>query len=131
MIYDTQYKQRVIDFLKEGHTQKEASLIFKVGTTTIKRWLKQWKTYGNLEKKPLNRKFKKIDPEMLKEYVEKHPDAYLKEMAKEFNCCTAAIYFVLQKLKITLKKRSKFIKKEMKIGELNSQRKHIKSADQS
>ena len=49
---------------------------------------------------------------MLKEYVEKHPDAYLKEMAKEFNCCTAAIYFVLQKLKITLKKRSKFIKKE-------------------
>ena len=112
MIYDTQYKQRVIDFLKEGHTQKEASLIFKVGTTTIKRWLKQWKTYGHLEKKPLNRKFKKIDPEMLKEYVEKHPDAYLKEMAKEFNCCTAAIYFVLQKLKITLKKRSKFIKKE-------------------
>ena len=104
MIYDTQYKQRVIDFLKEGHTQKEASLIFKVGTTTIKRWLKQWKTYGHLEKKPLNRKFKKIDPEMLKEYVEKHPDAYLKEMAKEFNCCTAAIYFVLQKLKITLKK---------------------------
>lgn len=37
-------------------------------------------------------------------------------MAKEFNCCTAAIYFVLQKLKITLKKRSKFIEKLSKIN---------------
>ena len=91
MIYDTQYRQRVIDFLKEEHTQKEASLVFKVSTTTIKRWLKQWKTYGHLEKKPLNRKFKKIDPVRFLRYLDEHPDSYLKEMTTEFNCCTAPV----------------------------------------
>lgn len=131
MIYDTKYRQRVVDFTMEGHTQEETSRIFKISITTIKRWVKQWKTEGNLEKKPLNRKFKKIDPEKLKKYVAEHPDAYLKEMAKEFNCCTAAIYFVLQKLKITLKKRRKFTEKEMKIKELNSKRKYVRSTRKS
>jgi hypothetical protein len=34
---------------------------------------------------PLNRKFKKLDPEKLIKYVKEHPDAYEREMAGEFN----------------------------------------------
>ncbi|MDR1391320.1 MAG: transposase, partial [Holosporales bacterium] len=29
MIYDIKYRQRVVDFLKEGHTQNEAKAIFR------------------------------------------------------------------------------------------------------
>ncbi|MDR1391135.1 MAG: transposase, partial [Holosporales bacterium] len=30
MIYDIKYRQRVVDFLKEGHTQNEAKAIFRI-----------------------------------------------------------------------------------------------------
>ncbi|MDR1391547.1 MAG: transposase, partial [Holosporales bacterium] len=53
MIYDIKYRQRVVDFLKEGHTQNEAKAIFKVGITTIKRWVKQYLEVGHLKNKPL------------------------------------------------------------------------------
>jgi transposase len=39
MAYNTQYRTRVVEYILEGHTQEEASGIFKVGTTSIKRWL--------------------------------------------------------------------------------------------
>ena len=131
MIYDTQYRQRVVDFLKEGHTQAEAKAIFKVGLTTIKRWVKQHKEVGHLRKKTLNRGFKKIDPARLKMYVESHPDAYLKEIAAEFKCCTAAVYFVMQKLKITRKKKSKYIKKETKAKEKSLSRRYVRLTHKS
>jgi transposase len=95
--------------LREGYTQDEAKVIFKVGLTSIKRWVKQYLEVGHLKNKPLNRTFEKIDPQKLKVYVQEHPDAYLKEIAAEFKCCTAAVYFMMEKLKITRKKKSKYI----------------------
>ncbi|MDR1391108.1 MAG: transposase, partial [Holosporales bacterium] len=55
MIYDIKYRQRVVDFLREGHTQNEAKAIFKVGITTIKRWVKQYLEVGHLKNKPLTK----------------------------------------------------------------------------
>jgi transposase len=127
MIYDIKYRQRVVDFLKEGHTQNEAKDIFKVSLTTIKRCVKQRSEVGHLMNKPLNRTFKKIDPEKLKRYIEVNPDAYLKEIAAEFKCCTAAVYFIMKKLKITRKKKSKYTRKGMNQKEESSTRKYKRS----
>jgi len=35
---------------------------------------------------------RKINPQKLKQYVEEHPNAYLKELAQQFNCKTSSIY---------------------------------------
>jgi hypothetical protein len=59
---------------------------------------------GNLERVPLNRKYRKLDPEKLVKYVEEHSDAYQREMASEFKVSTSCIGKVLRKLKITVKK---------------------------
>ncbi|MDR0679899.1 MAG: transposase [Puniceicoccales bacterium] len=59
---------------------------------------------GNLERAPLNRKYRKLDPEKLVKYVEEHPDAYQREMASEFKVSKSCIGKVLRKLKITVKK---------------------------
>ena len=40
----------------------------------------------------------KIYPEKLIKYIEKHPDAYLVEIAEEFNCSECAIKKALKKL---------------------------------
>jgi len=40
----------------------------------------------------------------LGEYLEQHPDAYLKEMAEEFGCSEVAIWKALRRMKVTRKK---------------------------
>ena len=60
-----------------------------------------------MEKKPLHRSFRKINPEKLKAYVAEHPDAYQSEMAETFGCSESGIHYVLEQHKITRKKRQR------------------------
>ena len=110
MSYPIIYRKRVIEYRQEGHTLEETSEIFKIAVSTIQRWEKQLKEKGDLKNKPLNRSFKKINPEKLKEHIKNHPDAYIKEIAQVFNCSTTAIIKALKRLGITRKKRQHFIK---------------------
>jgi len=105
MSYDIKYRERVVAYKLEGNTLKKTSDIFKVSSSTIKKWIKQHRVMGHLEKKELKRPYKKIDPAKLKEYVTAAPDAYLQEIADEFGCDESAIRKALKKLKITRKKR--------------------------
>lgn len=110
MSYPIKYRQRVIEYRQEGHTLEETSNIFAVAISTIQRWEQQLREKGDLETKPLNRTFKKIAPEKLKEYIAEHPDAYLKEIAEVFECSDTAVRKALKRLNITRKKRQKFTK---------------------
>ncbi|MBR1486750.1 MAG: hypothetical protein IJ597_05805 [Synergistaceae bacterium] len=53
----------------------------------------------------------KIDPEKLKNYVKENPDAYLREIAEAFRCCQTAIRKALKRLKLTLKKTTRYYEK--------------------
>ena len=110
MSYPAKYRERTIQYRKEGHTLEETHRTFKVSISTIRSWQKQWEEEGNLENKPLHRSYKKVNPDKLVAYVEKHPDAYQKELAKEFDCSAMAICLAMKRLKITLKKRQQVIK---------------------
>jgi transposase len=105
MSYSPDFRKRVIEYRREGHTQKETHNVFKVSTVTISAWEKKLREEGTIEKKPLNRQPRKLDSERLKAYIEAHPDAYLREIAAEFNCCETAVTYALRRLKITRKKR--------------------------
>ena len=107
MSYTKDYRKRTIEYRQAGHTLEETHETFKVSRSTIERWEKQWKEEGSLENKPLHRSFRKIDPEKLKSYVDEHPDAYQSEMAQEFGCSQSGISYVLQRYKITRKKRQR------------------------
>jgi transposase len=106
MAYDERYRTQVLKYLGKGHTLREAREVFSVGSTTMCQWKKQWEETGSLAKKELHRSFKKVDPEKLKAYVQEHPDAYLREIAKEFECSGTAIGKALKRLKITRKKNA-------------------------
>jgi len=114
MSYPVIFRERVIEYRKEGHTLEETSKVFKVAISTISGWEHKLEKEGNLENKELNRTFKKINPEKLKEYVKNHPDAYLKEIAQEFKCGQTSVRKALKKLKITRKKRQKVTRNRMK-----------------
>ena len=115
MSYPIIYRKRVIEYRQEGNTLEETSKVFKVAISTIQRWEKQLKEKGDVKNKPLNRSFKKIEPEELKKYVKNHPDAYIKEIAEVFKCSTTAIIKAFKRLGITRKKRQCFIKNKIQI----------------
>jgi transposase len=75
-----------------------------VSERAIFAWKKKLREERNLERVPLNRKYRKLDPEKLVKYVEEHSDAYQREMASEFKVSKSCIGKVLRKLKITEKK---------------------------
>ena len=104
MAYDEKYKLRSLSYRNEGHTLSQTSAVFQISITTIRKWEKQLKEDGNLKRRPITRRFKKIDPEKLRAYVRDHPDAYLREIAEVFQCCQTAIRKTLIRLKITRKK---------------------------
>ena len=105
MAYDEKFRIRAVEYRKEGHTIEQTAKVFKVSTTTIKKWTKKYDETGEIKDRPPKRTFKKIDPVKLEEYMEKYPDAYLLEIAKVFSCSDAAIVKALKRLKITRKKR--------------------------
>ena len=105
MGYDIKFKNRAIEYKNEGHTYKETCKVFKISEMTLTRWIKKERE-GKLGKVKIQvRKPKKICPNKLVEYIEVHPDAYLVEIAEEFNCSDVAISKALKKLNITRKKR--------------------------
>lgn len=110
MSYPVIYRKRVIEYRQEGNTLEETGRVFKIAVSTIQGWEKQLKEKGDLENRPLNRTFKKIDPEKLKEYIKEHPDAYIKEIAEVSDCSTTAVQKAFKRLGITRKKRRPAIK---------------------
>ena len=106
MSYPVKYRERTIEYRQE-HTLEETSRTFKVSISTIQKWEKQLKEKGDLKAKVAKRSFKKINPDKLKDYVAQHPDAYQKEMAREFGCSQSAIQKALKRLKITRKKKQR------------------------
>jgi len=106
MAYSVDLRSRVIDFIKKGHTQEETSLIFKVGTSTIKRWLALLSETGGLQKRPLNRSASIFESEKLQSYIKDNPDALLKDIAERFGGSVTGAFYALEREKITLKKRA-------------------------
>jgi transposase len=117
--YSMDLRKRVLQYLEKNNDKMKASQLFQVGIATVYRWIKRKKQKGNVE--PLRKKstYKKIDDQKLIAYVEQNPDHFLSEIAKHFGLTLQAIFYALQRLKITRKKRLRFTRKEMQKQERN------------
>jgi transposase len=102
--YTKDFKEKVIVYANK-HTAKATCEVFGIGMRTVFRWKKKLRDTGNLNRAPLNRKFRKLDPEKLVEYVKAHPDAYVWEIAEHCAVSPACVDKALKKQKITLKKK--------------------------
>jgi len=105
MAYGTDYRKRVLEYLSEGHTQAEASEVFKIGTATIKGWKRLLKETGGLENRPLEREARIYKSDGLREYIEQNPQAFLYEIAAHFGGSIPGAANALARENITLKKR--------------------------
>lgn len=100
----------MIEYLEDGHVQREARDVFHISLSTINKWHQLYQTTGKMEDKKPCRSFKKLDPVKLQAYVEEHPSAYLKEIGAAFGCGESSVRKALRRLGITRKKRQNGIR---------------------
>jgi transposase len=88
----------------EGHTFKQLHEAFNIPSQTYYDWKEKLESgyYDVLVKRERKRK---IDKAALQQAVAEKPDAFLKEYAEQFNCSVQAIFYALEALNITRKKR--------------------------
>jgi transposase len=103
MAYSMDYRKRAVEYKDKGHTFKELKEAFNIPPETYYNWKKKLESNYYETKQPIERSGK-IDKQALIDAVEKKPDAYLREFAKQFNCTPGAICRMLKKLNITYKK---------------------------
>ena len=104
MAYSIDFIRRAVEYKREGHTFNQLREAFDIPPETYYQWGKKLEN-GYYETKPKRERLRKIDKELLKQAVQKKPDAYLYELAQQFDCTPQAVFLMLKKLKITLKKR--------------------------
>jgi len=105
MTYSVDFREAALAYKQKGHTTPQVCEAFNISKRTYNYWAAQKQKTGNLKPKKHGTRKRKIDPQKLRQYVEQHPDAYLKELAEQFNCQTSSMHNALVKLKITRKKK--------------------------
>ncbi|MBY0264370.1 MAG: transposase [Holosporales bacterium] len=105
MSYSVDLRKRVVEFVQGGGRKIEASRRFRVSRSVVYDWLRLQEKSGYLEKIPYKRRVHKVDAEILKAYVLRHPDHYLHEISSVFHCTPSGIFRALKRLHLTLKKK--------------------------
>ena len=77
--YSIDLRDKVISFVFQGKSKREASRVFGIGEDTIYRWLRRHKV-GTLAPKKRTKYPQKVSSERLLSYVEQNPDHTLKEI---------------------------------------------------
>ena len=104
MSYSKDLREKVIKYIELGATIESASMLFSVGSSSIKRWKRNQRETGSVmgPSRPLGSY--KINEDKLKSYIIVNPDALLDEMSTEFSVTIAAISAALKRLNFTRKK---------------------------
>ena len=105
MGYDKKFRERVLRHVDAGESKEKVRMMFKLGKNTIRQWERLREETGRLENRPLDRSWRKIDPEKLKGDVTEYPDDFDRERAERFECSRQGIESARKKHKITRKKR--------------------------
>ena len=113
MAYSIDYRKRAVAYKQEGHTFKQLREAFGIPSETYYDWKEKLEN-GYYQTKAKQERKRKIDKEALKQAVAKKPDACLKELAEPFNCTATAVFYALENLNMTRKKRALPITKNRK-----------------
>ncbi|MBF0805356.1 MULTISPECIES: IS630 family transposase [unclassified Streptococcus] len=106
MAYSIDFRKKVLSYCDKTGNISEAAEIFQISRNTIYEWIKLQKKTGDLHHQVKGTKPRKVDRDKLKAYLEAHPDAYLTEIASEFDCHPTAIHYALKAMGYTPKKKS-------------------------
>lgn len=103
--YSTDLRGKVILFLEQGHSKKEASVVFKLNPKTVATWYSRYKNEGHyLPRKRLGAK-SSIEKNNFSLYVNNNPNATSEEIGKAFGISASGARYWLKQLGYSYKKK--------------------------
>ena len=102
--YSLDLREKIISFVRQGHSKREASKVFNIGEDTIYRWLRRFNAGEPLLAKKRTHFVTKVPIEVLKSYVEEQPDRTLKEIGAAIGLSDSKVWKHLNKMNMTQKK---------------------------
>lgn len=115
--YSLDLRKKVLAYLQQHQNLTQTSKTFSVCRKTIYTWLTLDKK-KNLEGKTRTYKPLKLDYAAIADYVKKHEDAYIREIATSLGYSKNGVFKALKKMKITLKKSLKYRERNENKGKL-------------
>ena len=104
MSYSPDLRARVLAFVKKGGKKTEAVELFGIHCQTIHGWVRQAKRGQIHAAKPGPKQGRIVQKAALQRAIDAHPDAILKELARDFGVHQTTIFYACRKWKITRKK---------------------------
>jgi transposase len=102
--YSIDLRERAVEYVSVGGDRDEACQIFRIGLSTLQRWIKQKQSTGDLSPKPMGSRPWKLDHAAIVKHVESSDDSTLQEIAEHFKTGKSAIEYILNKRGVTRKK---------------------------
>ena len=121
MAYSKDFVKQAVAYKDAGHTFRQLREAFGIPSETFYLWKEKLENGYYEAPKTRKQRSRKIDKEKLRQAVKENPDMYLYELAEPFGCTPQAVFYMLQSLNITLKKRPLPITKSLKINVQNIQ----------
>ena len=120
--YALDLRKKVMVFIGKGGGKSEAARVFNRGEDTIYRWLRLEKA-GDLSAKRRTHFTRKVSDETLRSYVNAHPDHTLEEISLAVHLSISNVWKHLKRLRITRKKRRRFMQNDVLKNEMFSWKK--------
>lgn len=82
--YSRDLRQRVVATFNEGHSLSEVAEMFKIGVSTVRRYVLQFEATGHVEPQPHGggapKALTPAEREILRQLQEQHPDKLLRDI---------------------------------------------------
>lgn len=103
--YSLDLRKKVVECILNGDNFSQAAKKFNISYETTRLWYNKHLKGSLKDPKPKIRKPKKLDPELLKNYVEENPSHSVQQIAEHFGVWYQAVYYRLNQMGYTYKKR--------------------------
>jgi transposase len=119
MTYSLELRKKALEYFRKVNDRKKVIEVFGMTMPTLENWIRRER---NNCLSPKNRRSSPtlIKNQKLIDFVKANPDAYLREIAKEFGATLQAVFYACKRLNISLKKRPRTTKNLMNKKENSS-----------
>ena len=105
MAYSADLRNKALNYYEQCKNISQTAATFNLSRNTLYLWIRLKKQTGSLKHQVTGLNAVKLDRQKLAQYVGQHPDAYLHEIAKHFDCTAATVCYALKQMGMTRKKR--------------------------
>jgi transposase len=98
--YSNDLRKKVVEYLEEGNSYNNASIIFKISVSALGRWYRKYKQEGNYIGKKRGGSKRRIDIDELEKYVKDNENMTLKKAAQKFDVSIFTISYTNSQIKL-------------------------------